>query len=372
MPDPEKTEQVVEPSAPSGITEQLERFKADQEANREKSSGEEAARSEETQKTETKEEPSTEEKPESEESTGKPGVVYYDSEGYFCDENGNRTPRTLKVDGMEREIDTLNKWDTHASFGYHTDIRGKELNDRESKIKPLEEHRPLIEGLIQAWQSGRLAIDGKVMSSDGSQTPAVEAEAATFDIDYDDLDPDTAKVVKAMESRTRKAEATIQTLTAQVQAVQDAYTKEKVTQFSSQLQATIKEAAQDFPLAMTADGSKARQEVWAILAEADSNGKAKYTPEEAARMVHQSRAKEFSAYAKSQGYDKVDDKKKQEIQKEFLSQEEADKAPPVRSPDSAPTSTTLKTAKPKPKDLRESLENFDRDHAGALTLARRS
>jgi hypothetical protein len=174
-----------------------------------------------------------------------------------------------------------------------------------------------------------------------------------------------------MEAKISKDNAQISALTDRVEAIQNAFMKKEVTRLSNELNTSIREAATDFPMAMK-DEATPHPDVYKLLAEHTPSGKPKYTPEEAARKVHQDRSKEFADYARKQGWDKVDDKKKQEIHQEFISKEEADKVPPVKSPDASPTSTTPPVKKQKFKNLTEGLEAFDKEHAGALVLGKGS
>ena len=358
MADEEKTEQAEDKlSGFSGIDDAIEKFH-DSLANKEEPSGEGESETKEVEteekstdsKEETKKETLPEDKGESEEKAiSKAMEMKTDDEGFFVDKDGNRKPITIKVDGQDREIDTYEKLITHANFGYRADVRGEDLNRREAELQAKE---PIVQALLKAQEEGRLVIK----DPQAKATPEGEKPEAKTDYDLSDLDPDVAEVLGPVLKEVDK-------LKEDNKAMKELLTNQFIEKAHGELQSKVDAAMAKFPLARAKSG-KAREAVWKKLSEVDeTTGRAVHTPEEAVEIVHHEMQADFSAYAKDQNWEKVDDKKREEIATDWWAEKEKGEKAPVSRPDGTTKAGKTKPTGDKPKftGVEDAIEKFKED-----------
>lgn len=239
----------------------------------------------------------------------------------IVDKDNNPAKLPISVDGESFELDDINKIATSAQFGFHHDKRGKDLTEREDKLKvriqELEESSsniqkgmPYLEKIKAALESGAIQFspEGTLIST-GTGKKDVDPDHIPISKEDEDLEDsqylDLAKRFNKMITYTKKQDQTINAL-KQLQISQ--LFKEKKTEIDTEI-ARLKP---EYP-------QSDETEVINFLAELDANKRPKYNIKQAMEMSHKNIKKRFEGYIEKdpQFMDKTEAQKK-DIIKEYL------------------------------------------------------
>jgi len=331
---------------PSGVEGAVERF----------------LQSEEAAKTAAKDQPPAKE-PAGAEPKAEPTLPERKPALRLVNEKGELVLDRFKSDGKEIFLDDAEAVKTYLGFGYHHNVTGEDLKRREEALQKemdaFKEADPMLGQIMTALQEGRVKIvePGEVVPKKGAEPGAGESED-------DDalLDPATAAIKKELRE-TRKA---LEGLQKGHKQLQDAYNMREVEKITTIMAKKIDEAKKQFKFADD-------DQVWTFMAEADANGKLKYTEEQAVKMSHESQVKKFQGWldAEHPEFTQLSDSKRKEIIAEYLETKEKKEEAPVGKPSGIPAGA------PGPKErviksLSDGVAQFFSEFGEGLEAAKKS
>ena len=269
-------------------------------------------------KYEEKAKESSKEKPEAKESSDTPE----DTGLYLVDKDGNKTPAVFKADGKEYRPTEAAKALQYMGLGVHSNIKTEEANRRFAEIEKAE---PFLKMIQEAWNEGRLVVDGNKMVA-GEKSKADEEENIFED------------------EETKKNREKMATLEKDVTEMKKLTLKKTIESYRAEIDKRMDAIKSDNFAAMSRTEEGSPKEVWELLAEVDPITKrSKYTPEEAMKKSHESVVNFIKGITKNHP-ELLKDFSEEAVSKYLRDKENREEAP-IGSPSSVPAGV-----KPKPED----------------------
>jgi len=228
----------------------------------------------------------------------------------FVDEEGKEAPFQITVDGKIIDVTDPEKLKKYSQLGYHSDIRGKELNDRELALKAQEdklkvESAAFVKGqemlgqIQKAIEEGRLTVNPTRSSPAGDQSEIDEelfADPGMIALKKENIE--TQKVLKSMKEQL---ETTNKILLGKLVEEQHGKIISDMDRLKPQY------------------GLADENDVWDLLAMQDENGKPVHNTESAMKLSSEKEKAKFDSYVKSDpNFAKLSDEEKKEAIKEYL------------------------------------------------------
>lgn len=247
---------------------------------------------------------------------------------YFVDEEGNKIPFTMTVDGKLIEVTDSEKLRKYGQLGFHSDTRGKDLNDRELKLKESEDKlkvetaaftkgQDMLGKIQDAITDGRLSINDSV-SAAKAEVPEIDEELYS--------DPG----MLALKKENLTLGKSVKDLMGQVETMNKMFLGKIVEEQHGKLNTEIDQLKPEFGLAD-------EKEVWDLLALQKEDGSPKHTVKEAMALSQENEKGKFDAYVKSDpNFAKLSDEEKETAVKDYLEKKSKREAAPVSSPSSSP------------------------------------
>ena len=247
---------------------------------------------------------------------------------YFVDEEGNKIPFTMTVDGKLIEVTDPEKLRKYGQLGYHSDTKGKDLNERELTLKESEKKlqvetaafadgQKLLGKINAALSDGRLVISDPA-SKIKEETPEIDEELYS-DPGMLELKKENLALGKGVKEIKEQLETTNKILLGKL--VEEQHGKIKTDM--ERLKPTYGLADED--------------DVWDILALQNEDGTPKHTVEEAMKLSQEKEKGKFDAYVKADpDFAKLDEEKQKEVIKDYLEKKSKREESPVSSPSGSP------------------------------------
>ncbi|MEA3421116.1 MAG: hypothetical protein U9Q97_05505, partial [Acidobacteriota bacterium] len=157
------------------------------------------------EKYEEKTRASSEEKPEAKEE--KPSETPEEDELWLVDKAGNKTPAVFKADGKEYRPKEVAKALQYMSLGVHGNVKTEELN---RKLAEVEKAEPFLKMIKEAYDGGRLVVDGKRVGE--KETKGEEEEEDIFEDEEAKKNREKMEALEkdVSEMKKEKAKSTIE------------------------------------------------------------------------------------------------------------------------------------------------------------------
>jgi len=276
----------------------------------------------------------------------------------IVDESGNDVPFEITVDGKLIQVTDTEKLKKYSQLGYHSDIRGKEQNDRELLLKEKEDKlqqeigafrqgQELLGKIQKAIEEGRLSLNDP--SAGGkNQEPEIDEELFA-DPGMIALKKENIETQKALKSMKEQLETTNKILLGKLVEEQHIKINDDIERLK--------------PSYGLADQNK----VWDLLALQNKDGAPVHTVESAMKISHEEEKAKFDSYVKSDpDFAKLSDDEKKEAIREYLEKKAEREKAPVSSPSGSPAGG----ASPKKED-RSKWTSRDYFAAGSKMVAER-
>ena len=247
---------------------------------------------------------------------------------YFVDEEGNKIPFTMTVDGKLIEVTDPEKLRKYGQLGYHSDTRGKDLNERELKIKESEEK---LQQEIGAFSKGQEMLgtiqkaleDGRLTMSD----PASKIKEEAPEID-EELFSDPGMV--ALKKENLEIKESVKGLVGQLETTNKILLGKLVEEQHGKINDDIATLKPTYGLA---DEGR----VWDLLALQDKEGKPLHDVEAAMKISQDEEKGKFDQYIKTDpDFANLSEDKKELAVKEYLEKKAAREKASISSPSGSP------------------------------------
>ena len=247
---------------------------------------------------------------------------------YIVDEEGNKVPFTMTVDGKLIEVTDPEKLRQYSQLGYHSDTKGKDLNERELTLKESEKKlqletaafadgQKLLGKINAALSDGRLVISDPA-SKIKEETPEIDEELYS-DPGMLELKKENLALGKGVKEIKEQLETTNKILLGKLVEEQHS----KIESDMERLKPTY--------------GVASEKEVWDLLALQDKDGKPEHTVESAMKLSNENEKSKFDAYRKADpDFLKLSEEKKEEYIKEYLEKKAKREEAPVSAPSGSP------------------------------------
>jgi len=247
----------------------------------------------------------------------------------FVDEEGKEVPFQITVDGKIIDVTDPEKLKTYGQLGYHSDTRGKALNDRELAIKEQEnklstEMATLTKGqemlgkIQKAIEEGRLTVNPSGSSPAGDQAPEIDEELFA-DPGMIALKKENIETQKSLKSMKEQLETTNKILLGKLVEEQHGKIVSDMDRLKPQY------------------GLADENDVWDLLALQDEKGKPVHNTESAMKLSSEKEQAKFDAYNKvNPDFAKLSDEEKKEVIKEYLEKKANRENVNVSSPSGSP------------------------------------
>jgi len=322
--DPSKEEQETKPSDSMGRYDQFLRKQTEKKA----------AAAKETPKEKKDEPPSEEKAAEKKVEDSKPK-----SRIYVLDEQGNKKPLVLNVDGKEIEVSDPEDLKTKGQIWYHHDTRGKELNDREAALKEKEKELEVGSKLLSQ------ALEEIQLRSKSDTQKLSEKEQVEEEEDEDDelLDPELSKTRKELRESRRE----VKKLMDEFNMLKKAFILDKVEAERTNINKGFE--------ALKGDKFKYadKEDVLRYMAEYDEKGNPKYSLEDAVKKSHEKFEGLFKQFLKENPeVAEITDAQKKQVIREYNESKAKEEEAPISSPSESTAGDTAPTPK-KEKDIKK-------------------
>lgn len=277
----------------------------------------------------------------------------------FVDDEGNEVPFQLTVDGKVIDVTDPEKLKKYSQLGYHSDVRGKTLNERELTIKQQEEKlqqeigafakgQELLGKIQKAIEEGRLHLSDPASKIEGDQTPGIDEELFA--------DPG----MLALKKENLEITKTVKALQDQVESTNKILLGKLVEEQHSKITSEMENLKPTYGLAD-------EKEVWDLLALQKKDGTPLHTVEEAMKISQEREKGKFDAYVKADpDFAKLTDEEKKEAIKEYLESKSKREEAPVGGPSGSPAGGATGT-----KEDRSKWTSRDYFEAGAKMVNER-
>lgn len=247
---------------------------------------------------------------------------------YFVDEDGNKIPFTMTVDGKLIEVTDPEKLRKYGQLGYHSDTKGKDLNERELKLKESEDKhqleikafakgQQLLEKIQKGLDEGRLVMKDPA-SKVKEETPEIDEELYS-DPGMLELKKENLALGKSVEELKGQVETTNKILLGKLVEEQHS----KIIKDMEALKPTYGLADED--------------DVWDALALQNEDGTPKHTVEEAMKMSQEKEKIKFDGYIKADpDFAKLSEEQQKEVIKDYLEKKAKREEAPVGGPSGSP------------------------------------
>ncbi len=243
---------------------------------------------------------------------------------YFVNEEGDKIPFTMTVDGELIEVTDPEKLRKYGQLGYHSDTRGKDLNERELKIKQSEEK---LQQEIGAFSKGQDMLgtiqkaleEGRLTMSDSASK--IKEEAPEID---EELFSDPGMV--ALKKENLEIQKTVKGLVGQLETTNKILLGKIVEEQHKEINTKIGDLKPTYGLA---DESR----VWDLLALQDKDGKPLHKVEAAMKLSQDEEKGKFDQYIKTDpDFANLSDEKKELAVKEYLEKKSEREKASISSP----------------------------------------